>query len=86
MSPAHFGIEPATSGRNEQSLSRLNMMMERLAAIGLGYVGLPVASSLARRSGDVVGFDIDVTRVEESARAGSHRRIAGAEYGWRDQE
>lgn len=44
------------------------MMMERLAVIGLGYVGLPVASSLARRFGDVVGFDIDTARVDELTR------------------
>ncbi len=44
------------------------MVMERLAVIGLGYVGLPVASGLARRFGDVVGFDIDTARVDELTR------------------
>ena len=37
---------------------------ERIAVIGLGYVGLPVAVALAETYGDVVGFDV------------SHRRVA----------
>ncbi len=36
----------------------------RIAVIGLGYVGLPLAVSLARRF-HVVGLDIDATRVAE---------------------
>lgn len=36
----------------------------RIAVIGLGYVGLPLAAALARRF-DVVGFDIDQGRVSE---------------------
>jgi UDP-N-acetyl-D-galactosamine dehydrogenase len=38
---------------------------EKIAVIGLGYVGLPVAVSLGRRFENVVGFDINVQRVEE---------------------
>lgn len=37
----------------------------RIAVIGLGYVGLPVAIGFARAHGDVVGFDIDPRRVAE---------------------
>lgn len=39
---------------------------ERIAIIGLGYVGLPLAVALAERHGPgrVVGFDIDAKRVE----------------------
>ena len=36
-----------------------------IAAIGLGYVGLPVAVSFARAGYEVVGFDIDATRIEQ---------------------
>jgi UDP-N-acetyl-D-galactosamine dehydrogenase len=36
---------------------------ERIAVIGLGYVGLPVALAFARRFRHVVGFDIDRGRV-----------------------
>ena len=34
----------------------------RIAVIGLGYVGLPVAVSFARSGVPVVGFDIDTRR------------------------
>lgn len=37
----------------------------RIAVIGLGYVGLPVAVSFARKGFSVVGFEIDQTRVDE---------------------
>lgn len=36
---------------------------ERLAIIGLGYVGLPVAVALATRYDDVLGFDISARRI-----------------------
>jgi UDP-N-acetyl-D-galactosamine dehydrogenase len=39
-------------------------MSERIAVIGLGYVGLPVALGFARHF-PTVGFDIDRTRVDE---------------------
>ncbi|MEZ6023921.1 MAG: nucleotide sugar dehydrogenase [Hyphomonadaceae bacterium] len=37
----------------------------RIAVIGLGYVGLPVAVAFARKGFTVVGFEIDATRVAE---------------------
>jgi len=44
----------------------------KIAVIGLGYVGLPVAVSFARSGVPVIGFDIDRTRIDE-LRAGSDR-------------
>ncbi|MCB9591646.1 MAG: nucleotide sugar dehydrogenase [Sandaracinaceae bacterium] len=41
---------------------------ERIAIIGLGYVGLPVALAFARTHDDVVGFDISAGRIEELER------------------
>ncbi len=38
---------------------------ERIATIGLGYVGLPVALAFARKYPDAVGFDISESRVRE---------------------
>ncbi len=38
---------------------------ERIAVVGLGYVGLPVALAFAREYGTVVGFDINEKRVQE---------------------
>lgn len=43
-------------------------MTERIAIIGLGYVGLPVALAFARKFDDVVGFDINEARIDELKR------------------
>jgi UDP-N-acetyl-D-galactosamine dehydrogenase len=40
------------------------MQNERIAVIGLGYVGLPLAVALARKF-DTVGFDVSARRVDE---------------------
>jgi UDP-N-acetyl-D-glucosamine/UDP-N-acetyl-D-galactosamine dehydrogenase len=37
----------------------------KIAVIGLGYVGLPVAAAFARQGFAVTGFDIDASRVRE---------------------
>ncbi len=37
----------------------------KIAVIGLGYVGLPVAAAFARAGVSVVGFDIDAKRISE---------------------
>ncbi len=39
-------------------------MNDKIAVIGLGYVGLPVAIALAEKFSDVVGFDIKTARIE----------------------
>src|SRR5450631_3296676 len=44
------------------------VMSERIAIIGLGYVGLPVALAFARKFPDTVGFDVDKEKVDELAR------------------
>ena len=41
------------------------MSHRKIAVIGLGYVGLPVAVAFARNGFSVVGFDIDKERVRE---------------------
>jgi UDP-N-acetyl-D-galactosamine dehydrogenase len=43
-------------------------MREKIAIIGLGYVGLPVALAFARRFPHTVGFDINCARIEELTR------------------
>ncbi len=45
------------------------MANERIAVVGLGYVGLPVALAFARRFAGTIGFDVDVRKVA-SLRAG----------------
>ena len=41
------------------------MELRKIAVIGLGYVGLPVAVAFARSGAAVVGYDIDRERIEE---------------------
>jgi len=48
------------------------MLSRRIAVIGLGYVGLPVAVALAEAGGEVTGFDLDPRRIAELA-AGEDR-------------
>jgi len=43
----------------------------RIAVVGLGYVGLPLAVAFAHRQ-PVIGFDIDARRIEELARGYDH--------------
>ena len=52
----------------------------KIAVIGLGYVGLPVAVAFAKSGVPVVGFDINATRIAE-LKAGHDRtrEIAGAD-------
>ena len=50
----------------------------KIAVIGLGYVGLPVAVAFARSGAPVVGFDIDRKRVD-ALRAGQDRTLEVAE-------
>lgn len=43
-------------------------MIERVAVIGLGYVGLPVALAFARKFPGTVGFDVSQSRVDSLRR------------------
>src|SRR5690606_32152555 len=46
--------------RHRASGARMN---ERIAVIGLGYVGLPVAIALAKKFPETVGFDVNPDRI-----------------------
>lgn len=56
------------------------MDQERIAVIGLGYVGLPVALAFAERFSGTVGFDIDTAKVA-ALRRGEDKtgEVSGAE-------
>jgi UDP-N-acetyl-D-galactosamine dehydrogenase len=47
-----------------RTLNDTKLTAENIAVLGLGYVGLPVAVSLARRFKTVIGFDVSKRRVE----------------------
>lgn len=53
------------------------MHNRKIAVIGLGYVGLPVAVAFARSGVPVVGFDINATRIAE-LKAGHDRTFEAA--------
>jgi UDP-N-acetyl-D-galactosamine dehydrogenase len=50
------------------------LVSERIAVIGLGYVGLPVALAFARKFPGTVGFDIDRAKVDELRRGEDRNR------------
>jgi UDP-N-acetyl-D-galactosamine dehydrogenase len=50
----------------------------KIAVIGLGYVGLPVAVAFARAAAPVVGFDIDRQRIDELRAGGDRTREVDA--------
>ena len=39
--------------------------INKICVIGLGYVGLPLAHAFAFKGYEVVGFDVDQSRIEE---------------------
>jgi UDP-N-acetyl-D-galactosamine dehydrogenase len=51
----------------------------RIAVIGLGYVGLPVAVAFARSGVPVIGFDIDRTRLSELSAGHDRTREVNSE-------
>jgi UDP-N-acetyl-D-galactosamine dehydrogenase len=54
----------------------------KIAVVGLGYVGLPVAVAFARAGFPVVAFDIDPTRVAELNAGVDRNREIEAEASW----
>ncbi|MDP4272370.1 MAG: Vi polysaccharide biosynthesis UDP-N-acetylglucosamine C-6 dehydrogenase TviB, partial [Bacteroidota bacterium] len=53
----------------------LNLEKTHIAVIGLGYVGLPLAIEFGKKY-DVIGFDINISRVDELSRCEDHTREA----------
>ncbi len=54
-------------------------MLRRISVLGLGYVGLPVASAFGRAGFQVVGFDIDARRVAELSQGEDRTREVEAD-------
>ncbi len=61
-----LAINPIAHGEVLVQLPNLNRNTEeRIAVIGLGYVGLPLGVELADRYETVIGFDVSAKRVAE---------------------
>lgn len=64
------------------------MTQRRIAVVGLGYVGLPVAVAFGRRFPGTIAFDVDAAKVERLAKgedptgAVSGDDLAGVEIDW----
>ncbi len=54
-------------------------MLRRISVLGLGYVGLPVATAFGRAGFLVIGFDIDARRVTELSQGEDRTREVGRE-------
>jgi UDP-N-acetyl-D-glucosamine dehydrogenase len=71
IAPATYEKTPAatqaatTPFLAEELLSRIQRKTARVAVVGLGYVGLPLAETFARGGFSVVGFDIDAEKVKK---------------------
>src|SRR5437879_2234851 len=61
---------PAT--RFTELKSKIETRQARVAVIGLGYVGLPLALLYLQANVPVTGFDIDEHKIETLARGGSY--------------
>ena len=49
----------------EQLMSRVELRTARVAVVGLGYVGLPLAETFAGAEFPVIGFDVRPARIAE---------------------
>jgi UDP-N-acetyl-D-galactosamine dehydrogenase len=52
--------------------------MKKIAVVGLGYVGLPLAAAFGAMR-DIVGFDINARRISELRQGVDHTREVSAE-------
>src|SRR6187549_1497517 len=76
-------IEGGSPSVNDASLERkLRARSARIAIIGLGYAGLPMAVELAGAGFPIVGFDVDAAKVKLIGRGRSPvSNVADAEIG-----
>ena len=50
---------------SKELFNELVAKKERLAVVGLGYVGMPLAVAFARKGLDVIGFDLNSNKIEQ---------------------
>src|SRR5713226_6690052 len=75
MTSRSIPVTPSTELKN-----KIEARQARVAVIGLGYVGLPLALLYSEQKFQVTGFDIDPRKVDTLAKGGSYiYRIAPEE-------
>jgi UDP-N-acetyl-D-glucosamine dehydrogenase len=62
--PAMLSSLNTLVGNADELENRLNNRTAKVGVVGLGYVGLPLLLSVARAGFNVVGFDIDGTKID----------------------
>src|SRR5205823_8957040 len=60
------------SGAADDLMASIKARSARVGIVGLGYVGLPLAESFAAGGYPVLGFDIDVAKVEKLRKGQSY--------------
>src|SRR5207249_392245 len=63
---------PKAESLEGQLLSRIELRSARVAIVGLGYVGLPLAETFAWGGYPVIGFDIDPDKIAKLRRGESY--------------
>jgi threonine dehydrogenase-like Zn-dependent dehydrogenase len=59
-----FELTTLAPAPEAQVRSRIELRTARVAIIGLGYVGLPLAEAFAEQGYSVIGFDIDAEKIK----------------------
>ena len=62
----------SSKGRAKQIESKILDRLSTVGVIGLGYVGLPLAITIAKSGFKVIGFDVDATKVNSLNAGTSH--------------
>jgi UDP-N-acetyl-D-glucosamine/UDP-N-acetyl-D-galactosamine dehydrogenase len=75
--PMHSAVRPYTSPR--PLLATFMSHSRTIAVIGLGYVGLPVATAFGRAGFRVIGFDVNTERIAELLNGTDRTREVSAE-------
>ncbi|MFO0881192.1 MAG: nucleotide sugar dehydrogenase [Gemmataceae bacterium] len=72
MSSVKRAVMATMSPLAEKALARIQARTARVAVVGLGYVGLPLAETFAWGGYPVLGFDIDADKIERLRRGESY--------------
>lgn len=77
-----MSTKPAATAQFDQLKEKISARSAKVAVIGMGYVGLPLALLFTDQKFPVTGFDIDTRKVETLTKGGSYIvRITAEEIG-----